>query len=185
LKSDLLISVEDYLAGELLSDIRHEFVGGEVYAMAGASHIHNIISLNLAAALHRHLDGSPCVPYVSDMKIKVKAANEELFYYPDVMVACDPADNARLWREKPVLIVEVSSPDTLRIDSREKNWAYQTIPSLEVYVMISQTACAVTVYRRANAWIPEVFTDPADSLEVEALKFSLPFSKLFARTGLA
>ena len=119
------------------------------------------------------------------MKVKVKAANEELFYYPDVMVACDPADHAKLWREKPILIVEVSSPDTARIDAREKNQAYQTIPSLEVYVMISQTACAVTVYRRATGWRPEVFTNPADSLEVEPLKFSLPFSKLFARTGLA
>ena len=105
--------------------------------MAGASSVHNIIALNLAAALHSHLDGSPCVPYVSDMKVKVKAANEEMFYYPDVMVTCDPADNARLWREKPVLIVEVSSHDTARIDAREKNWAYQTIPALEVYVMVS------------------------------------------------
>ena len=185
LKSDLIVSVEEYLAGEVISEIRHEYVGGEVYAMAGASNVHNIIALNLAAALHNHLDGSPCVPYVSDMKVKVKAASEELFYYPDVMVACDPTDNAKLWREKPVLIVEVSSPETTRIDAREKNWAYQTIPSLEVYVMISQTACAVTVYRRETGWMPEVLTDPAGSLEVEPLKFSLPFSKLFARTGLA
>ena len=173
LNSELLISVDDYLSGELISEVRHEYVGGEVYAMAGASHVHNIIALNLAAALHQHLEGSPCVPYVSDMKVKVKSAREELFYYPDVMVACDPSDNARLWREKPILIVEVSSPETSRIDAREKNWAYQTIPSLEVYVMISQTG-----------WMPEVITDPAGALEVAPLKFTLPFPKLFAKTGL-
>ena len=184
LKSELLISVDDYLSGELISEVRHEYVGGEVYAMAGASHVHNIIALNLAAALHQHLEGSPCAPYVSDMKVKVKSAREELFYYPDVMVACDPSDNARLWREKPILIVEVSSPETSRIDAREKNWAYQTIPSLEVYVMISQSECAVTLYRRATGWMPEVITDPAGALEVAPLKFTLPFPKLFAKTGL-
>lgn len=184
LKSELLISVDDYLSGELISEVRHEYVGGEVYAMAGASHVHNLISGNLFAALHQHLEGSPCVPYVSDMKVKVKSAREELYYYPDVMVACDPSDNARLWREKPVLIVEVSSPETSRIDAREKNWAYQTIPSLEVYVMISQNDCSVTLYRRATGWMPEVITDPAGALEVAPLKFSLPFSKLFAKTGL-
>ena len=185
LKVDLLISVEDYLVGEVISEVRHEYVGGEVYAMAGASNVHNIIAGNVFAALHYHLDGSPCVPYVSDMRVRVKAANEELFYYPDVMVACDPTDHAKLWRDRPILIVEVSSPETTRIDAREKNWAYQTIPSLEIYVMISQTACAVTVYRRAKAWIPEIFTDSAGSLEVDCLKFALPFSRLFARTGLA
>lgn len=184
LNSELLISVDDYLSGELISEVRHEYVGGEVYAMAGASHVHNIIALNLAAALHQHLEGSPCAPYVSDMKVKVKSAREELFYYPDVMVACDPSDNARLWREKPILIVEVSSPETSRIDAREKNWAYQTIPSLEVYVMISQSECAVTLYRRATGWMPEVITDPAGALEVAPLKFTLPFPKLFAKTGL-
>ena len=142
LKSELPVSVEDYLTGEPGSEIRHEYVGGEVYAMAGASNIHNIISLNLAAALHAHLEGGPCVPYVSDMKVRVKSATEELFYYPDVMVACDPSDNAKLWREKPVLIVEVSSPETARIDAREKNWAYQTIPTLEVYVIkIGRASC--------------------------------------------
>ena len=104
------ISVEEYLSGEQLSDVKHEYIAGQVYAMAGASNVHNIIALNLAAALHNHLDGSPCVPYVSDMKVKVKAAHEELFYYPDVIVAWDPSDHARQWRERPVLIVEVSSP---------------------------------------------------------------------------
>ena len=66
LKADLLISVEDYLVGEVISEVRHEYVGGEVYAMAGASNVHNIIAGNVFAALHYHLDGSPCVPYVSD-----------------------------------------------------------------------------------------------------------------------
>ena len=185
LKSDLLVSPEDYLNGELVSDIRHEYVGGGVYAMAGASNTHNIISGNIFAALHAHLEDGPCVPYVSDMKVKVKSANEEMFYYPDVMVACDPSDNAKLWREKPVLIVEVSSPETARIDAREKNWAYQTIPSLEVYVMVSQSACEVTVFRRANGWKPEIISDPSGSLVIEPLKFSLPLPRLFARTGLA
>ena len=185
LESDRRISAADYLVEEAVRVTRHEFAGGCVFAMGETCGEHNIISGNLAAALHRHLEGGPCVPYMSDMKVKVKAANEEMFYYPDVMVACDPKDDAKLWRERPVLLVEVSSPDSARIDQREKNWAYQTIPSLEVYVMISQSACKVTVHRRASGWLPEIYTDPADCLSIEPLNFSLPFSKLYARTGLA
>ena len=81
--------------------------------------------------------------------------------------------------------MEVSSPETTRIDARKKNRPYQTIPPADVYVIVPQTACAITVYRRATGRMPEVFTDPAGSLEVEPLKFSAPFSKLSARADLA
>lgn len=183
-EADVRLSVDEYIKGELVSEKRHEYVGGQVYAMAGASEVHNTITLNLGAALHAHLEGHPCRAYVSDMKVKVRTAREELFYYPDVMVACDPPNSNRYWREQPKVIIEVTSPDTARIDLREKNWAYQTIPSLEVYVMVSQSACEVTVYRRADDWKPEVFRDAAGSLALEALGFDLPFARLYARTGI-
>ena len=93
--------VEDYLAGELTSGVRHEYVGGQLYAMAGASSEHNIISLNVAFALRSHLRGKPCQVFVADVKVKVLIADEEIFYYPDVMVTCDPRDTDRYFKRFP------------------------------------------------------------------------------------
>jgi len=96
LKSVLIISVAEYRARRVISEVLHEYAGGEAYAMAGAGNVNNNIPGNVFAALHNHLDGSPCVPEVSGMQVKVKAATEELFYDPDVRVACDPGDHAKL-----------------------------------------------------------------------------------------
>ena len=116
-KSDVLVTPEEYLEGELLSEVRHEYVAGRVFAMAGASDDHNRISLNIAASLHAQLRGKPCEAFFNDMKAKVAPA----FYYPDVMVVCDPADNHRYFRERPSVVFEVSSPDTERTDRRERD----------------------------------------------------------------
>ena len=86
------LSVAEYLAGELQSKERHEYLGGSVYAMAGASDTHNTISLNLASALRTHLRGGPCRVYMADLKLRLQISDEDVFYYPDVMVACDPRD---------------------------------------------------------------------------------------------
>ena len=84
------ISPEDYLAGEALSPIRHEYVAGEVFTMAGATEEHATIALNLAALLRAQVRGGPCRVYIADMKLRVEAA--DAFFYPDVFVTCDPRD---------------------------------------------------------------------------------------------
>jgi Uma2 family endonuclease len=146
------ISVEDYLKGEESAEVRHEYVGGEVYAMMGASRQHNGIAMNLGAAVHARLRGGPCRVFMSDMKVRLHIARDDAFYYPDLIVACDPDDRARYYVERPRLIVEVLSDSTERIDRREKLLAYIQIPSLEEYLLLSQERVEVTLYRRHDDW---------------------------------
>src|SRR5436190_24158707 len=150
------ISVEDYLAGEETSEIKHEYVGGVVYAMAGASKQHNLIALNIYTALRQRLRGG-CRAFVSDVKVRIETLGDEVFYYPDVMVACDPRDAHRLFSQYPRILIEVSSESTERLDRNEKRLAYQTIETIEGYLIVAQGRIQVTVFRRANKWNPEVF----------------------------
>src|SRR3954467_4072955 len=114
--SNDLISVEDYLSGEAVSAVKHEYVGGGIYAMAGASVEHNQIAFNFASALRLHLTGKPCRTFISDVKLRLEIKGEDIFYYPDVMVGCDKRDIERLYLRYPRILVEVSSESTERID---------------------------------------------------------------------
>ena len=185
LAASQLLSPEDYLAGELLGEERHEYIAGVVHAMAGASSVHNAITYNLGGSLYNHLRGRDCRGFGSDMKLRLNFGADAVFYYPDVMVVCDPADDATYYRERPVLIIEVLSPETARVDQREKFLAYRTLPSLEVYVLVDQSRCHVTVYRRATAWKTEILTDPAVQLTVPVLGWSVALSDIYERTPFA
>src|SRR5436190_8318545 len=101
------ISEEEYLAAELLAEERHEFVDGAVYSMAGASEAHNRIVMNLIAMLHAQLRGKTCEPFGSDMKLRFQEAPQQRYYYPDVMIACDPEDAGHGWRERPAVLFEI------------------------------------------------------------------------------
>lgn len=127
------ITQQDYLAGELLSDIRHEYIDGEVYAMAGAHKDHNIISMTVSNLLYNHLQDNPCQPYASDMKVKV--GNN--FFYPDVMVDCSGQEQD-YYTQYPTLIVEVLSKSTRQHDKTFKRQAYCQIASLKEYILIEQ-----------------------------------------------
>lgn len=179
------LSEEEYLAGELLSEVRHEYLAGTVHAMAGASDKHNYIATNLLVSLHLHLRGKPCAPFNSDMKLRLEFGTGIVFYYPDLMVCCDPADDARYYRNTPVLILEVLSPQTARVDQREKFLAYRTLPSLEVYVMVDQDQCRVTIHRRTNDWRAEFLSNPDDLLTSPGLGWSVSLREIYERTGLA
>jgi Uma2 family endonuclease len=140
------ISIDDYLDGEQQSDVRHEYVAGQVFAMAGAGKNHNRISLNLAFHLRAATRGTPCATFISDMKVRVQA--HDAFYYPDVLLGCDPEDNEPLYLRSPCLIAEVLSPSTEVIDRREKLLAYRALASLRYYLLVSQEQPRVEVYRR-------------------------------------
>lgn len=146
------LTVDDYLAGEEASEIRHEYIAGEVYAMVGASDRHNLVAGNLFAALRPHVRGGPCQLFMADMKVRVAAAAQDAFYYPDLMLACDPADRHTYYRERPCLLVEVLSEATQRIDRREKLLAYTALPSLEEYLILSQDRPLAELHRRADDW---------------------------------
>jgi len=179
-----LISVEDYLAGEETSETRHEYAGGAVYAMAGASKEHNLIALNIYTALRLGIR-APCRAFVSEVKVRLQALQEDIFYYPDVMVACDPRDTHRLFSSYPKVLIEVSSPATERLDRREKRWAYQTIETLEECVIVSQDRLEATLFRRAEDWTAEVFSGLNESLPLRSVALKLPLSMIYEGVSIA
>ena len=109
-----LVSVEEYLAGEERAQVRHEYVSGRLFAMSGASRAHNTIAVNLVAAIRERLRGGPCRVFVSDVKVRIKAI--DAFYYPDVVVTCEPDDQEAYWVEKPLLLIEVLPPTAEAVD---------------------------------------------------------------------
>src|SRR5262245_36924193 len=145
-----LVSVNDYLAGELLSPIKHEYLGGVVYAMAGARNAHNLIASNTLVSLGSRLRGQRCRAYNSDTKIRVRFPTHVRFYYPDVSVICDANPPTDAFQDDPAALVEVLSRATRRTDEGEKRDAYLTIPSLGVYLMVEQEFPSVVVLRRTD-----------------------------------
>lgn len=142
------ISAEEYLRGELVAEFKHEFIDGEVYAMAGASGNHNLLSINMLSELRNQLRGTPCRVFIADMKVKV---NND-FFYPDVMVVCEKNSDSEYYQQSPVIIVEVLSPSTRKFDKTAKRLKYQNISTLEEYVLIDQTIAEVEVFRRKEHW---------------------------------
>ncbi|MCA1687107.1 MAG: Uma2 family endonuclease [Actinobacteria bacterium] len=130
-----LPTVEEYLALEEESAVRHEYVAGMIYAHAGATKRHNRIALNIAARLIEAARGGSCRVYSSDVKLR---AADDVFYYPDVMVVCGPENDESLYEDAPCLVVEVVSPSTESVDRREKAFTYRKIPSLHAYLIVDQ-----------------------------------------------
>jgi Uma2 family endonuclease len=145
------LSVDAYLEGELESQVRHEYVDGEVYAMVGASDRHGLIAGNLHTALNLRLPDR-CQVFMSDMKVRIQAAETDIYYYPDVLVSCDPRDREPYYRQYPCLVIEVLSPHTARLDRFEKFMFYRNLDSLEEYLLVSQEYRQVEVFRRADQW---------------------------------
>lgn len=143
------VSVEDYLARELASPVKNEYRDGIVYAMAGARNVHNQIAVNAIATLHAQLRGRDCSPWNSDTKIRIRHLGDTRFYYPDASVVCCPNPASDTWQDAPVVVLEVASEATRRIDLGEKKDAYLTIPSLEVYLVAESAAAAVQIFRRS------------------------------------
>lgn len=168
----------EYLKAEQASEVRHEYIGGDLYAMAGASEEHNIISLNIAAAIRAHLRGKPCKVFIHDMKARVYA-QLTLYYYPDVMVVCDPGDDDRFFKSKPRIIVEVVSESTRGTDEREKLLTFIQLPSLEEYVLVEQDRMKVTIHRRAAEWVPEFLEGPEALLKLHSIGFEMPLSAVY------
>lgn len=152
LAEKLKISVEEYLQGELASDIRHEYSNGEVYAMVGVKRAHDTIATNLIAYLHAHLRGTPCRVHSGEMKVRVNTISEDHFFYPDLHVTCAASDTHEHFNSQPKLIVEILSDTTERYDRAEKFHHYRKLASLEEYVLIAQDTQRVECYRRIDQW---------------------------------
>jgi len=173
-----IVPVVDYLAGEEASEVRHEYLGGEVRALAGDSLDHNLLAGNLCWAFRTHLRGTSTRVFMEGVKVNLSLHTDDYFYYPDVMVGCDPRDTHRLFLRHPTLLVEVLSPDTERVDRREKLFAYTTaLETLEEYVLVAQHRREVTVHRRASHWKPEVIS--AGQVTFQSLALTLPLDAIY------
>lgn len=172
------ISEAEYLAGEKIADIKHEYIDGDVFAMAGASASHNRLSLNIATAFNVHLAGKPCQPYISDMKVNVGTK----YFYPDVLVDCSGLNDDSHVTQNPTLIVEVLSKSTRRMDETTKRIAYTQINTLLEYVLIEQDFVDIEVIRRRNGWQSEHFY-LGDSVTFEAIGLTLTVEEIYARVN--
>ena len=183
-----LISVEDYLAGELLAKRKHEYSAGRVYAMTGGRNAHNAVATSFLVAAGGRLRGKPCRPFNSDTKVHVRLATHTRFYYPDAMVVCEPNAGNDLYQDRPVLIAEVLSVGTRRIDEGEKREAYLAIPSLATYLMIESSSPRVVACERATAgggFVDHVYEGLDAVVPFPALGFSLPLAELYERVDFA
>jgi Uma2 family endonuclease len=177
-----LVSVDDYLAGELVSDIKHEYSAGYVYAMAGARTGHNRVAGNFFAAMHSRLRDGPCEPFTSDMKVRVPFPTHTRFYYPDGMVVCEPNPPDSTYQDRPVVIAEVISEATRRIDEGEKREAYLTIPTLMTYLLIETDRARVVVHRRTDSgFVAEAYEGTEAVIPLPAIDTELPLAELYER----
>jgi Uma2 family endonuclease len=178
-------SPEEYLAFELASPVRHEYLAGWAYEMPSENIRHGRITGNVASGLLQQLRGTPFEVFSLNIKVRIRSGTGETYYYSDVLVDSAELSDAAYWTENPRIIFEVVSPDTERIDRGEKLLNYQTLSSLEAYVLIDQKAVSVVVYRRTdNGFQAEVLNDLSASLDLPTIGCSLPLRAVYERTEL-
>ncbi len=147
-------TADDYLAWEVTQPERHEYIGGETFAMAGGEDRNDIVAGNLYMALRQHLRGSPCAVYLGGVKLQVDAA--DAYFYPDVFVTCGSRDAAdRLVKREAHLVVEILSPGTEAYDRGEKFARYRQLPSLQEYLLVDIARRRVDLHRKGadGLWV--------------------------------
>ncbi|MBX3182499.1 MAG: Uma2 family endonuclease [Polyangiaceae bacterium] len=176
-------SVEEYLESELLAGVKHEYLAGQVLAMGGASDRHGLIVTSLSALLLPHARSKGCQLFSSDMKVRIDHQGDSWFYYPDLVLSCDPSDReSPHYRRNPCLLVEVLSPSTEHIDSREKLLAYRLIPRLREYLMLRQDHAQADLYQRGEdgRWQHLRVANADDVLRLSCLDAQLSLQDIYA-----
>jgi Uma2 family endonuclease len=176
------MTVEDLDALERDTDIRHELVDGIAYAMVGASADHGAIVAGAVIALGSRLR-RPCQVFSESVRLRRLTDIRDDYFYPDVMVACDPTDRASHHREHPVVLVEVLSPSTANVDRGRKREIYTAIPSLEHYLIVAQTHMAIEQCDRSNDWQP-THLGADDTLDLPALSLTIPVRDFYVQVDL-
>ncbi|MBH8552932.1 Uma2 family endonuclease [Nostocaceae cyanobacterium CENA357] len=185
LSDNSFLTPEAYLQLEETSDIKHEYINGQIYAMAGTTDTHNTIALNLALLIRNHLRGSDCRVYFADVKARIEKRNR--FYYPDIILTCDPKD-----RETPTyksfakLLIEVLSDSTEAFDRGDKFNDYQTLDSLEEYVLVNSKHQRVETFRRNDQglWVLQTYTPDNQTFELQSINLTAPFTDLYENVEL-
>jgi len=179
------ISRDEYLQGEVSSEIRHEYVAGNVYAMSGGTLDHQRVAGNFFRLAGNQLAGKPCFPTGSDFKLRVMLdQDEEAFYYPDGMVICVPVPGDALFTDSPSVILEVLSPNTRRNDEVQKFRDYLTIPTLQTYILAETDSPFLTLHRRdATGFRRETLAGLDTTLDLPEAGISIPLAELYRDVG--
>ncbi len=175
------ITVEEYLALEEASQIKHEYVHGYVYATAGGTLAHDIIANNIRAALHTHVGAGPCIVLGPDARVR---AQETVYYYPDAVVVCgENLDDRALEVTAPRLLVEVLSDATETADRGGKFADYQMLSSLEEYLLVDSRHRIVERYQRTDEgrWIYQRYTVD-DTITLESVGLSCAVAAFYGHT---
>ena len=174
-----LISVEEYLRSERDNPVRHEYVDGFVYAQAGASRAHNVITGNIHAMLHGPARKAGCQVFQSDMKVRVTPTR---YYYPDIVVGCGAGNDDDYTETEPCLIAEVLSESTRMADQNYKAERYRDLPSLKAYLLVDSRSRSAAIWRRnGQEWIFEVLED---SIALPCPEVTLNLAELYEGTSL-
>lgn len=175
------LSYQEYLVHEERALVKHEYVDGELFAMAGGTPEHAALATAIASELRNCLKGRPCRVFSSDLRVRIRSASVST--YPDVTVVCGKLEtdvddqNAAL---NPVVLVEVLSAATEAYDRGDKARWYRQIPSLREYVMVSQTAARIEVHRRTPQGTWEIFDYHAgEMLELRSIEASMPVAAIY------
>ena len=174
------LTPEEYLQLEAKSDIKHKYIDGEIYAMAGATDIHVTIALNIAILLRNHLRGSGCRVYISDMKVRIESKNR--FYYPDVLVTCQDRDRENsTFKQFPSLIIEVLSDSTEAFDRGDKFADYQSLPSLQEYVLVNTKKARIECFRRTKEglWLLQFYELEDSQFDLTSIDFQGKISDVY------
>jgi Uma2 family endonuclease len=193
---------EEYLAFERTSNRKHEYFQGEVFlmldyapsgisdaeiqSMSGASHVHNVLTVNIIGELYIALKGKPCRPYGSDMRVNIP--ENTLFTYPDISVFCgdlkQTEDDSVVG---PTVIIEVLSPSTKNYDRGGKFKLYRDIPTLKEFILVDTESVSIEVFRlnTTNHWELEEYKSLADALRIPAINISIPLLQIYSNTNLA
>jgi Uma2 family endonuclease len=182
------MTVEEYFQLEEASPERHEYVDGEVYAMAGASFAHNQISSNVQANIFQHVANAPCRIYGSDLKVHVKT--ESAFVYPDLSIICGQPQILEGQNDiiiNPSVIIEIVSESTEAYDRGKKFMLYRQIPSLKEYILIASEWISVERFmKNANGiWELNEHSNWDSSLLVETIQYSLTLGSIYKDVELA
>ena len=185
LAANELMSVADYLEWEEAAEVRHEYVGGVVYDMAGGTNGHAAIATNTLGLLHAQLSGKKCRPFNSDTKLRIIYPSHARFYYPDAMVVCHPGPSSNHFQDYPSVVIEVASGSTRRTDSAEKRDAYLLVSTLNVYILIEQDEAAAVVWRRGDQGFKrEVYLGLNAVIELPEIEARLALEKVYEAVDL-
>lgn len=176
-----MVTYAEYLARERTSGVKHEYLRGDVWAMAGGTPTHARLSMALGWSLRNRLQGKPCVPYSSDLRVRIESTDRAT--YPDLTVICGPEQAAADDPDaitNPTVIVEVLSETTERSDRGEKFAHYQRLATLREYVLVSQDSQRIEVFRReGSTWVLSIYEAGA-TVKLESLALEFPVSEIYA-----